>query len=1080
MELLYILKRFQRKYRLHQILFALLVFLSVLFFLLVLIIGFFINRLILIAILPLVAYISYKSEFFISIRSVSKKIEGYFPEIKQKLVPAVELFEKFKLQNKQQTLEGYSNELIDAAILQATNKLKNQNLEKIINYRKTRLSFFTFVGLLIIFLIVPIFSKNHFDLAWYIAFNPSKAPLKLSVVPGDIFVNKDSIVELSYAVQTPLRTLRTTLSAKGMKFTNHGLSYSTNVTADKEFNYSVAVKSNLGVPIMNSPNYHVRLNKPIEITELAFTYHYPTYTNLKPTQTRSYDIRAITGTKVEFNGIASMPLISAVRARESVSDTLLVKDNEFKGSFTITKQDSFEFVLSAENHRQGKSNRYYVTPNQDETPFVKMLLPGRDIDVPVNMQILVGMYGIDDFGLTRFDLSYTKPMTGETVSMRLKTVFNKAEDTLFYLWDLNKLNILPGEEVDYYGVVYDNDAVAGYKTARTETYSIRFPTLAEIYDQSTETNQSTMNRLEPIAETQNQLSKELDKISEHMREYREMNWEEKSKVNELLSKQEKLMSDITSLQQEVNNTMSDLYSGLMLDKETLEQLQKITDILNEILPEAMKQNLEKLRQELDKQNPDIAKSLENFKLSSEEMKEALKRALELLKNIQKEEQLMNLARKAEEIFKQQSQLNSRMEGEKLDKLVSPQEQIGNEIKELQNEIKETQENFDDSLLQAELAKIMQELEEMQLGNQVGNVSKNLGENNRSVSKKSGTDLLKDLEQLKDQLKALADMFKQSQNEMLTEKMLQVANDLNSISMEQEKIKPNEKRENLSEFVLRQKRLSEAATVVAETLARWSEQSLYVSPKWTQEIAKSVTSMERAAQALEDAVHSNTDVRFAQNLQEDAMYSLDIVTLQILRLAFMAQKSDGMKGGLQSLLQALSQMTADQMSLGQGMSGIPIPMPGGLTSEQMSQLGRLMSMQSQLRSQLEQLMQEVNSGKYGEMPGMTGSMQGALEEMKQIEKDLSELNVTRETIERQERTIDRLLDAQRSIRQKEYSEKREREIGKDYPERPRIILDKDLGETKKQLREELLRAMREGYPKEYEQMIKSYFESLIQE
>jgi len=123
---------------------------------------------------------------------------------------------------------------------------------------------------------------------------------------------------------------------------------------------------------------------------------------------------------------------------------------------------------------------------------------------------------------------------------------------------------------------------------------------------------------------------------------------------------------------------------------------------------------------------------------------------------------------------------------------------------------------------------------------------------------------------------------------------------------------------------------------------------------------------------------------------------------------------------------------------------------------------------------------MNLGKYGQLPGMTGSMEGAAEEMKQIEKDLTEQMVNRQTIERQEQVINRLLDAQRSIRQKEYTEKREREIGKEYPNRPRIILDKNLGETKKQLREELLRALREGYPKEYEFMIKKYFEELIKE
>ena len=549
-------------------------------------------------------------------------------------------------------------------------------------------------------------------------------------------------------------------------------------------------------------------------------------------------------------------------------------------------------------------------------------------------------------------------MLKEFIKTLLKSVFNKPEDTLLYLWDLTKLNLLPGEMINYYGVVHDNDVIAGYKTARSETYSVRFPTLSEIYDQATETNQTTQERLAPIAETQNQLQKELDKISEHIQQYRSMDWEEKSKVNELLAKQEELMSEINSIQQEINNTISNMYSGLMLDKETLDRMREISDVLSQILPEEMKQRLEELQKQLQEKNPDITKALENFKMSSEEMKEALKRALELLKNIQKQEQLNNLARKAEEIYKQQTELNTRMEGEKLSKLISPQDKIGNEIKDLQDEIQKMSTSSEDSMVQAELAKITQELNQMKISNQVSNVSKNLGQENRSESKKSASDLLKDLQKLKDQLRNLADQFKKEQSDMLTDKLLKIANDLNDISVEQEKISPNnENKQALSQFVIRQKKMSDATTLIAETLAAWSEKSLYVSPNWTKEIVKAVSAMDQAAQLLEDASHSNIDLTSVRAIQDDAMYQVNMVALQILYLALQGQKAGGMAGGLESLLQALSQMTADQMSLGQEMGGmIPIPMPGGLSPEQMSQLGRLLSMQSQLRSQLEQLMQ----------------------------------------------------------------------------------------------------------------------------
>jgi hypothetical protein len=1081
MELIKILKRLHNKYRTNQIIFSFSLVFSAFLFLILLVIGFFFSRLLLLLLLPFIAVVIYKSGFFDTLITLSQKIEKYFPEIKGKLVPVVELCQRFKL-NTKQTKEGYSNELIDAAITQTTGKIQRLHLDKIVNYQKTIYSVITCFILLASLISVRIFFKENFRLGWYWVFNPQKMPLKLDISPGDIYVNKDSIVRISYNIDIPVKTLRVMFIANQKKFINRNYSSTIDIKADKEISYFVSVQSNLGFTIKKSPDYHIRLNQPIEISDLVFTYQYPTYTKFYSTQSRGSDIKAIKGTKVEYKGTATMPLSFAFRVSGTgKTETLAIHNNELQGNFVISKEDSFTIYLTGQNHRQGKSQTYYVMPSIDEIPFVKMFMPGRDIDIPVNMQALIGMYGLDDFGVTRFDLCYIKPTTSETMRMILRSGLSKTEDTLFYLWNLTKLNILPGEAIGYYGVVYDNDIISGYKNAQSETYTIRFPTLTEIYDQTTQENRATMEKLGPITETQEQLSKELQKITEHIQQYRSMDWEEKSKLNQLLAKQEEIMSDISALQEQINNTLTDLHSGLMLDKETVERLREIGQLLSEILPEEMKQRLEQLQQALSEKNPELSKALENFKMSVEEMKEALKRALELLKNIQKQEELVNLARKAEEIYKQQSQLNARMNEEKLDKLVNPQEQIGNEIQDLQNEINKVSKNFDDSITKAQLAEIVKELNEMQLPEQVGNVSKNLSQGKRADSKKSANELLQDLHRLKDQLKELADKFKQSQNQELTENLLRVASDLNQISQEQEIIKTHDDKQHLSDLVIRQKRLSEATTVVAESLSALSERSLLVSPNWTKEIVKSKSTMDSTSQLLEDAVYKIAIIQQAQQLQEQAIFKLDVVTLQILLLVLQGQKSGGMPSGMESLLQALCQLTADQMTLGQQMGGmIPMPIPGGLSPDQMSQLARLMSLQSQLRTQLEQLMKEIQSGQYGEVPGMTGSMQGALEEMKQIEKDLAEQIVNRQTIERQEQVINRLLDAQRSIRQKEYSEKREREIGKDYPDRPRIMLDKNLGETKKLLREELLRALREGYPKEYEDMIKHYFESIIQE
>jgi hypothetical protein len=108
------------------------------------------------------------------------------------------------------------------------------------------------------------------------------------------------------------------------------------------------------------------------------------------------------------------------------------------------------------------------------------------------------------------------------------------------------------------------------------------------------------------------------------------------------------------------------------------------------------------------------------------------------------------------------------------------------------------------------------------------------------------------------------------------------------------------------------------------------------------------------------------------------------------------------------------------------------------------------------------------------------MEGVLDDMLRVERDLAELNVTRELVERQESILSHLLDAQRSIRQQGFKEERESESGKAFEIKERPRLPQDAGERNRLLREELMRALKQGYPAEYERMIRAYFDRLLNE
>jgi hypothetical protein len=100
-----------------------------------------------------------------------------------------------------------------------------------------------------------------------------------------------------------------------------------------------------------------------------------------------------------------------------------------------------------------------------------------------------------------------------------------------------------------------------------------------------------------------------------------------------------------------------------------------------------------------------------------------------------------------------------------------------------------------------------------------------------------------------------------------------------------------------------------------------------------------------------------------------------------------------------------------------------------------------------------------------------------EEMKEVEKDLQQSGISRQTIERQNRILSRMLDAQKSMREREYSRKRKAETGKGYLAISPEELVPDVAGEKDRLQQDLLRARKEGYTRDYLELIRQYFEAL---
>ena len=143
--------------------------------------------------------------------------------------------------------------------------------------------------------------------------------------------------------------------------------------------------------------------------------------------------------------------------------------------------------------------------------------------------------------------------------------------------------------------------------------------------------------------------------------------------------------------------------------------------------------------------------------------------------------------------------------------------------------------------------------------------------------------------------------------------------------------------------------------------------------------------------------------------------------------------------------------------------------GKMTYEMRQTADRLAADQQRLAENLKRLLQ-TNS----EAQKQTSAMNRIIEELEDISRDLQNNRIDQSLIDRQDRILSRLLDAQKSIHKREYSRKRESETSdkKEWNLPNDLKLKFDKMKNRAFLNDEF-----KSYPKEYRDLILEYWKLL---
>ena len=182
-----------------------------------------------------------------------------------------------------------------------------------------------------------------------------------------------------------------------------------------------------------------------------------------------------------------------------------------------------------------------------------------------------------------------------------------------------------------------------------------------------------------------------------------------------------------------------------------------------------------------------------------------------------------------------------------------------------------------------------------------------------------------------------------------------------------------------------------------------------------------------------------------------------------------QSSDAVSG-FEKFMESLEKMSNDQQGINQqtmqlGQMGM---------MQQQSIMEQLMQQQAQLKKQLQDMISD-NPGQN------TGGLSAAQDEMEEVLSDFKLKNITKETIERQQSILSKMLDTQKSLTQRDFSNKRNSKTAdRKFENLNYNDIPDDYGEKKLFYISAMENALKNNQNESYNDMIRLYFLNLQKE
>jgi hypothetical protein len=840
----------------------------------------------------------------------------------------------------------------------------------------------------------------------------------------------------------------------------------------------------------------VALPKPL-LVDFSLELNYPNYVGKKDETLHNIgDVVIPAGTKVTwlFNTQNAKQML--LKIADSSYYATLTHANTFSASRVFINNQPYSISIANEFMRNSDSTSYLIDVIPDAPPTITVEEKADSISLK---QFYYAGSISDDYGFKKLTFNYHQRSTADSIkkpNTTLQSVVIPISPSITnqpfqYLWDRSNLAIAPGDIIEYYFEVGDNDAINGSKSVKSQTFVYHAPQLNEIEKQADKNNAELKKEMDRTIKEAKTIQKEMQDLYKKIVEKKNLTWEEQKKLETLVKQQKELQEKVKNIQNENsrNNQQKNEFekpSEQLLQKQ--DELQKLMEsVMNDEMKKMM-QEMDKLMEKMDKNK--IQEMLEKMQLSNKDIEKNLDRNLELFKKLEWEQKMQKTIDKLSELSNKQDELANKTAEKKTDKndLAKEQDSLTNQFDNLKKDIQDLERKNGELENQQKIPDTKAQQEDISKEQQsAGNQLKEGKKGNASPSQKSASQKMNQMAQQMQEAMNQAEAQQQEEDEQAIREIL---NNLIELSFNQEQVMKDAQMistENPQYVKLsqQQKKLKDDAKMVEDSLLAISKRQPAIQPAVNKEISAINTNMERSIELM-----SKREARFSPSIgsrQQFSMTSINNLAL-LLNEALNQIKSSSKKssscskpgnckkpgqgekpiaGSMSKLQEQIKkQMEALKKSMQEGKKQGGLKGNNGWSQE----LVRIAAQQEALKQMIQQMQQEG-----GMSPGDSKNM---IKKIDESQKDIVNQRLNEETIKRQNEIMEKLLDFEKAEKEREMEKKRQAEQPQgEYNRNLSLLMKYNL---KKQNETELLKTIPPSFNHYYKTKVTEYFNNLVNE